>query len=43
MIPVHKLYHNFTSTDSYVFAFNAAYDTIQVMWKFTGKIGRAHV
>jgi hypothetical protein len=36
MIPVHKLYHNFTTTDDYVFAFNAAYDTIQVMWKFTG-------
>ena len=36
MIPVHKLYHNFTTADDYVFAFNASYDTIQVMWKFTG-------
>ena len=35
MIPVHKLYKKFTSSDSYIFAFNAAYDTIQVMVKFT--------
>ena len=35
MIPVHKLYKKFTSSDSYIFAFNASYDTIQVMVKFT--------
>ena len=38
MIPVHKLYHEFTGNDDYVFAFNASYDTIQVMWKFTNAI-----
>lgn len=34
MIPVHKLYKKFTSSDSYIFVFNAAYDTIQLMVKF---------
>lgn len=35
MIPVRKLYKNFTGTGSYVFVFPASYDTIQMMVKFT--------
>ena len=35
MIPVRKLYKNFTGTGNYVFVFPAAYDTIQMMVKFT--------
>ena len=36
MIPVRKLYKNFTATGNYVFVFPAAFDTIQLMVKFTG-------
>jgi len=36
MIPIRKLYHSFTTSSSFVFAFPAAYDVIQMMWKFTG-------
>ena len=45
MIPVHKLYKKYSlgtaSTESYVFMFPAAYDTIQVMWKFSGSTTNA--